>query len=578
VAFAKLTERWQARLPGVLLALAAGAAATVPVIVSIVRGVSAGVAPNGDRAIILMRAYDVFSSHAPLVGQYSATTVLSGHTTYSLGPLLYWLLSLPARHGGPAAPAITVGVVNVLAVIGAIALAHRRGGRALMLLGAVAIALCCRSLVAETYHDIWNPAAGVLPLLALMFVCWSIACGDVWLLPLAALLASFEAQAELTYVLPSLGLLLVAAGGLGCGAIARLRARREEPLRWRAPLPWWLAALAVGALCWEAPVREELSGHPGNITRAINAALINKPTLGLGDAWHAIVRTVGIPPWWLRVPSGPFDRLAAVRADPGAFAEVTAVLVLAALLAVAVIGAVRRRRDIAAAGAIGLVLCAAVGAVAGSTPTRPSIVTTLSYTLWWASPAGMWAWLALAWSTATLLPRARLRRISMPRAATAAAAAAAIGVALGVGGGVAAAQRADQDQPEYRAIRFLMARVPAALPPEVRRVRVAGSSGFTPFDFRSAVAYALRRRGFQIAVPQAAQRLGAYYAGAGLRPQGTVGVWEGAPPPGSGRVLSRVAAALPSSVTITVTFARRPARQPRRGAPPARARHRRARH
>src|SRR5205807_7923797 len=134
-----------------------------------------------------------------------ASSLLTGHATYSLGPLLYWLLALPARIG-PAALVVTIGAVNAAAVAAAVLLARRRGGRLLMLVTAIAVAVACRSVTPEAYHDIWNPSVGILPLTLLMFVCWSIACGDYKLLPLAALLASFTAQAELTYVLPSLGL------------------------------------------------------------------------------------------------------------------------------------------------------------------------------------------------------------------------------------------------------------------------------------------------------------------------------------------------------------------------------------
>src|SRR5437773_2577598 len=77
-----------------------------------------------------------------------------------------------------------------------------------------ALALMCRSLPAETLHDIWNPSAGVMPFTLLIFVCWSLACGDHWLLPPAILLASFASQAELTFLLPSVLLLAVGAAGL----------------------------------------------------------------------------------------------------------------------------------------------------------------------------------------------------------------------------------------------------------------------------------------------------------------------------------------------------------------------------
>src|SRR5437763_7313919 len=184
------------------LTLAACVAAALPVIVSTVNGLAAGAYPNGDRGIIATRAYDVLTSHTPLVGQYSASSLVVHHPTYSLGPLLYWLLAVPSRVGGPAAMTATMGLLDAVAAAGVVLVARRRGGRVLMLVAAVAVALMCRSLVAETYHDIWNPSAGVLPLTLAIFLSWSLACGEHRLLPVAIVVASFAAQSELTYALP----------------------------------------------------------------------------------------------------------------------------------------------------------------------------------------------------------------------------------------------------------------------------------------------------------------------------------------------------------------------------------------
>src|SRR5947209_15078823 len=125
--------------------LLAGLAVALPISVSTIRGVAAGVVPTGDRAIIALRAYDVFSSHTPLLGQYSASTVLGRHVVHSPGPMLYWLLALPARFGPASSPALVMAIVNVLAVIAVVALARRRGGNGLMLAAAAAIVLLTRS-------------------------------------------------------------------------------------------------------------------------------------------------------------------------------------------------------------------------------------------------------------------------------------------------------------------------------------------------------------------------------------------------------------------------------------------------
>jgi hypothetical protein len=166
------------RLAAPLLVLATGAAAALPVIVATVHAVKDGWMPAADQAIIATRAYDVFTSHMPLVGQYTTAAGVIGHVTSDPGPMLYWLVAIPARFGSPASITVTMGAVNALAVVGCVALARRRGGRVLMFAVATGIAFMCRSLAAETFHDEWNASAGLFPLTLLIFVGWSLGCGD----------------------------------------------------------------------------------------------------------------------------------------------------------------------------------------------------------------------------------------------------------------------------------------------------------------------------------------------------------------------------------------------------------------
>src|SRR5436190_10523647 len=189
------------RAGGAWLTVAACAGASLPAIGSTIRGLAEGAIPNGDRGIVATRAYDVFTRHPPLVGQFSATTLVVHRPTHSPGPMLYWLLSVPARIG-PAAMTMTMGLISIACAVGIVLLARGRGGAAFMLVAAVAVALMSRSLPAETFHDIWNPSVGVMPLALLMFLSWSLAAGNHRLLPLTVVVASHAAQAELTFLLP----------------------------------------------------------------------------------------------------------------------------------------------------------------------------------------------------------------------------------------------------------------------------------------------------------------------------------------------------------------------------------------
>ena len=191
-----------------------------------------------------------------------------------------------------------------------------------MAMTAFAIALMCQSLASETFHDVWNPSAGLFGFTLLIFLCWSVACGEYRLLPLTVLVASFAVQAHLTYLPPTVALLAIALGGLAAGRIARRRAAAraatkvegddcpeqrtdpsdEVPVRRGPALAWGLATVLVAGVCWSATIAGQLTEHPGNLTLVSEAATRHKATLGSEVGWHAVVRAVGVPPWWLRTP------------------------------------------------------------------------------------------------------------------------------------------------------------------------------------------------------------------------------------------------------------------------------------
>ena len=491
-------------LGGRPLTLAAGTAAAAPIVVSSVRAVRSGWEPTDDKAIIATRAYDVLTRHAPLVGQYSMAGRVAGHTTHDLGPMLYWLLAVPVRLGGPGAMAATMGAVNAAAVVAVVALAHSRGGRALMLMTAVAVALMCRSLAAETFHDIWNPAAALFPFLLLIFLCWSLACGRRRLLPAAVLVASFVVQAHLAFLAPTAGMLAVGLAGM---AVPRPAGGRRELVVVAA------VALAVACACWAPAAIDEVTHHPGNLSSVVRAAATRKATLGAAVGAHAVVRAVGVRPWWLTVPGSRWDRKHDVAATPSPTRTWTAVVLLAALAAMGVAGAAQRRIDVATAAAIGFTLCAGLGAVAAETPAVPVLAATVGYTLWWGSQCGMWVWLVLAWGAwlalrGPIAARARLRTRSL-RASTVASVAGLAAAAL-AGTAAAASEAPDQHVALYRPISAIAARLQTAIP-RGRTVRLDGRLDGATQPFKPAVRFALARRGIRVLSRKAAPRNGDWY-------------------------------------------------------------------
>lgn len=529
-----LADRW--------LTIVVGLCAAGPVIVSTTRALIDGWMPAGDQAIIATRTYDVFTSHTPLVGQYSDATTVTHDTLHSLGPMLYWLLALPARFGSPETLALTMGIVNTLAIVGVVALARRRGGCALMFAVAIAVALMCGSFTSEVFHDVWNPSAGELPFMLLVFLCWSLACGEYRLLPVTVLTASFVVQCQLTFLPPSLGLLAVGLAGLaasrgsrwtvsgdsaavpggpaaltggpaampGGPAAATADHGKRGPM-WR----WAVAASVVALVCWTPPVIDQIGRHPGNLTVVVRTATSTSSTLGATVGWRAVVRAIGVPPWWLENPRSPWERKTDVRRASSQLGSASCLLMLCALLAIAAAGLLRRRLDLCAGALIALVLCAALAVVAASTPTTRLLAGTLAYTMWWGSPAGMFVWVILGWSVATMLAE---RSLSRPRApalalgprAPALASAIAIGAVAATGTAVAVAERSDYHLWEYRPLGAMFAGLNRGVPAG-RTVLLVGSLDNATFRFKMAARYALVRRGIRPLSRGTNSRLGDWY-------------------------------------------------------------------
>jgi hypothetical protein len=507
-----------------LLVVTCGLAAALPIGFAMVQSVSAGWVPLGDDAAIALRSYDVLTARSPLVGlPSSGPTGILTEQAYHLGPLLFWLLALPAHFLGPGALVVTVGLVNIASVIGVVGLARRRGGLGLMFAVAVALPLMLSSLPASAYSDVWNPAAPLLPFTLLIFLSWSLACGEHRLLPLAVLAASFAAQCHLTYLLPAFGALAVGLVGL---ALSRPQGAR----------PWIVAAVGVALVCWSAPLVDLVAGSSPNLVLLWEAAMADEPTLGLEKGFRALVRALGVPPWWLSEPRVAIERVSDLTNPPGALRIVSALVVLALVAAATWIGRRRRRADVVAAGALVLVLCAALVQFTSAVPEAS--FASVGYGLWWASPVGMFAWLALGWSLATLFARA-------PRfvAGRGSAFAQPAGLAAALAAGLLVALGAEWQEEPYDAMSAIGARLNVELPERPTRIDAASSkeaAAFLALDLQTGAVQSLRREGRDdVTAPAIAVSLGRDYGERGADPEQVVRIGVDMPPPPGDRVILR---------------------------------------
>lgn len=385
-----------------------GLLSSIPVVTAAVRAARSGWQPVGDDAVIALRSFDVLTARSPQLGQASTSGA------HSPGPMLYWLFSLPARLGPSWLPAAVAGLVAVACFIGIVTVVHRRVGPGLAVLAGLGLTLTARAVDPFYLASVWNPVATLAPFVLLLFVAWSVAAGSRRLFPLAVVLASFCVQTHLTYLVPSLAVLGVATVccfGLPLWSVGRKRsigAGRDLPDssvstttsgRHVGPAGWFGAGVVAGLVCWALPVWEQVTGNPGNVTVLSRPGDSLGPGLGLRAGLYALVQAVGVTPRFAG-PSHTFDPMKPFEAwsslgTPSPVQEATAAAVVLAL-AVLAVRAVRRADRVAA---LGLLLAATVGAsmvlTTATVPGDDARMLTVSYTLLWLVPAGLFIWLAV---------------------------------------------------------------------------------------------------------------------------------------------------------------------------------------
>jgi len=327
------------------IVLACTVVAIVPIVTAAVRAAMRGWIPLGDRALIQTRAYDVFTSHTPLLGTWSSASLTAGRDVNNPGPLMFDVLALPVRiFGSDAGSAIGVALLNVLALIGIVLIAHRRGGATVAALAAAMTTVLCWSTGSEVLFDPFNPHMVVLPFLAFVLLVWSLACGDLVALPWAIGVGSFVIHTHLSYavLVPVLGL-------WGVGAlVVRLRRERRDREAWpdraRALKRAVVISAVVGAVCWIQSVIEQLTGEgEGNLSRLFHGMTSSQgDTVGLGSAARLVAGLLAVPPFWFRPSFG--DTFFPGWREPSGVATALSLTVLGAVVGVCALLA-RRNRD-----------------------------------------------------------------------------------------------------------------------------------------------------------------------------------------------------------------------------------------
>jgi len=315
---------------------------TLPFVVAIVAvAISARQwTPAGDQALQLLEIDQVGTSRTPLVGAWSRWG------WHHPGPWPFYVLTPFVWVFGAVGALIGTLMVNLAALLIAVAAGRRRGGDGaanLVALFGLAIGFAQGPTV---LMDLWNPFAGLYPLYALVVVAWSVSDRDWWFLPAMAALASFAVQAHIGY-LPVAAMLCLVALLMAMRPGVTTPSTLEADRSWRKPA---LVALVVVAIAWLPALIEELQPGRGNVSRlASYATSASEPALGWTLAWRVAVDEVAPLGAW--ITGREFD----LFASPGTPVWAVIVILAAALLAAAAM----RTRAASSAARLGVLSLAA---------------------------------------------------------------------------------------------------------------------------------------------------------------------------------------------------------------------------
>jgi hypothetical protein len=254
--------------------------------------------PQGDPALMALRALDTGTSRTPLLGQPSQSLVYADGVApvHHPGPLHFYLLALPVRVLGGALgmSLVSVAITGSCLVTAAWAVFRQLGRTA----GVVAAAALAAVAFTTGAGSLINPVSSVIagyPLLVSAVLLWCVACGDVRLLPLATAAVSFTAQQHLSVV--------AATGIMTVGALAvlaytwRREGRGSDPAARRELRRWGGLSVALALVLWAPVLLQQAFGGAGNLGQMVWFARHgNDDTLGYTTALWQLAHTLGLPP------------------------------------------------------------------------------------------------------------------------------------------------------------------------------------------------------------------------------------------------------------------------------------------
>lgn len=526
-------EKPQLTMAGVIVAVL-----MVPFAVSLWRAHQVGWVPSGDDALIGLRSLDVFSSHRPLIGQPSTSHLYSQDIgTHHPGPIEFYWLAIPVRVLGPSIGMLwAIAALNFSAVLVALWVVLRRAGPGVAAWSSVVMAGVLWAQGTAILSDPISSSAGGISLLALGALCWAIADGDIKLLALGSFFAAWVLQQHLAIVVPAAALVLFGIAGCCVHGYQRWKTQEQTEKWW----PWIAAGLATSLVLWSPVLFQQVTGDPGNITAVVQyARTTDSPSLGWGKGIRQAVRSLGLPPMFLR------DDLRGdeIYNGPIAWYEMLVSAGSYCVLALTAVVARSRRRALSTLSA--LVIVVAIAGVYNGSSVPDSIEAFRANFYRWTYLVSWLGLIALGWVGA-LVARRYVETAPMVRLAPVAL---AVGLLVPTVAVVSTSGYDDtrRDQDGFGAMAEVSdAAIARARELDAKRVTLVPRGVSAVLASTSALGMALESAGFEVVVPPELEAR--FWGDQRMLNPGTdpgelilqLVTSAGPTPPGDGEVLSRV--------------------------------------
>ena len=346
--------------------------------------------PVLDLAMTELRLRDVGTRHTPLIGLPGRIGPSLAEQGSHPGPLSFYVLTPFYRLFGSSAWAMQAAtvVINLAALGTALLIALRRGGTRLAIAVAALLVVLVSGYGLTMLTQPWNPYLPLLWWVVLLLAVWSVACGDLAMLPVAVFAASFCAQTHVPYLglAAGLGVLTIVMVALAWRGAARGSPERRSIVRWTG------GSLVLAVALWVPPLVDQAVNDPGNL-RAVYDHLVtpSEEPVGFGRGVELALLHLDIPGLVIG-DSGAVGSLPDPSSDPNG-SVVPGVVALVAWAAAAAVSLRLRHRPL-----VRLHLVVAVSLVLGVISMGRILGKEWYYLMLWAWGTAALLLLAVAWT------------------------------------------------------------------------------------------------------------------------------------------------------------------------------------